>query len=227
MRTLDDVDLTAFDFLDFGAGDGASLRRCQELFGGRGVGIDIDERKIQAAQAAGLEVVKGDILKLPRDKCVRYVCMDNFLEHLPDLAMVREMLRVAVAVATDFLYIVHPSFEDEAYLASLGLKQFWQDWTGHPSHVLLSDFTALFSELDAGPMHIQYVQPAASSLDSSILPLSAPADQHHYDAAKHGEKPEIEFSKPVHWQLKMTVMLSQAPPLRAKSSRHRFLGLCR
>jgi hypothetical protein len=207
MRTLSQVDLAAYDFFDFGAGDGASLRRCEELFGGRGLGIDIDESKIAAAEAAGVDVVAGDILKLQREKCVRYVCMDNFLEHLPDLAMVREMLRVAVAVATDFLYIVHPSFEDEAYLASLGLKQFWHDWTGHPSHVLLSDFASMLRDVGAGPMHLEYVQAALSSRDSSILPLTAPKDQHHFDASLHGEKPEVEFAKPVHWQLKLTVTL--------------------
>ena len=209
MRTLDAVDLDSYDFFDFGAGDGASLRRCEDLFGGRGLGIDIDPNKIAAAERNGSDVVAGDILSLPCSKTVRYVCMDNFLEHLPDLDIVREMLRVGVAVAREFLYIVHPSFEDEAYLGALGFKQFWHDWTGHPSHILLSDFCAMFRELDTGPMTVEYVQAAGTSRDSSILPLSAPADQHHYNPDLHGDKRHVEFAKPVHWQLKLTVHLEK------------------
>lgn len=208
MRSLADVDLDDYDFLDFGAGHGNSLRRCKELFGGRGLGIDIDRKKIAHAQEHGIEVVYGDITSLPRRKLVTYVCMDNFLEHLPNFDVVRQMLEVATAVATDFLYIRHPSFEDEAYLAAIGLKQYWHDWTGHPSHVLLSDFCAMLKQLGARPFDMEFANPTFDSSDPSILPFSAPPDQHEYDEQLHGSKPQVAFARPVYRQLRLTAHLN-------------------
>jgi hypothetical protein len=207
MRTLDDVDLDSYDFFDFGAGDGASLLRCQEIFGGRGLGIDNHPGKVEAAAERGANVVLGDITGLPRTKRVRYVCMDNFLEHLPDLEVVSTILEVAASVATDFLYIAHPSFEDEPYLRQLGLKQYWQDWTGHPAHIMVSDFAEMLGSVGAMPIDLQYIRPAWDSSCPSVLPLDAPMDQHHYEAAKHGPKPHIEFDRPIYWQIHITAYL--------------------
>lgn len=203
MKTLKDVDPSEYDFLDFGAGDGASLRRCEERFGGRGLGIDINERKISAAQRRGEDIVFGDILTLPRQPLVRYVSMDNFLEHLPDYGLVRRMLEVATAVAAEFVYIRHPSFEDESYLRALGLKQYWHDWRGHPSHLLLSELLDMLRSTGAGPFDIEYAYPVLDSSDPSILPIHAPPDQHDYDESLHGEKPSVDFSKPVHRQVRV------------------------
>lgn len=76
MRSLADVNINDYDFFDFGSGHGNSIRRCEGLFGGRGLGIDVDQKKIDAAQNRGVEVVYGDITTLPRRKLVTYVCSD-------------------------------------------------------------------------------------------------------------------------------------------------------
>lgn len=217
MRTLDDVDLGDYDFLDFGTGDGASLRRAAELFGGRGLGIDIDRKKIARAQERGDDIVYGDITALPRRKTVRYVFMDNFLEHLPDYDLVQTMLDVAAAVAEEFVYVRHPSFEDEAYLASVGLKQYWHDWSGHPSHLVLPEFAAMFKKVGLGPVDVEYLYPASDSSDSSILPLDAPQDQHEYDATAHGDKPHIDFPRPVYRQIRLRAYVRGGGHRAAKS----------
>lgn len=208
LATLDDVDISEYDFLDFGAGTGESLRRCSEMFGGHGLGIDIDERKISEAQAAGVPVVVGDILRLPRRKMARYVCMDNFLEHLPDFPTAQRMIEVAAAVATDFIFIAHPSFEDEAYLRAIGFKQYWHDWTGHPNHLLVSDLTAMLNGAGARCIHIDFGDSTRSTEHPSILPLGAPRDQHHYNATVHGPKPTVSLAKPIHRQIHITAHLS-------------------
>jgi hypothetical protein len=218
MRTLEDVDLRAYDFFDFGAGDGGSLRRAVELFGGRGLGIDIDRKKITRAQEAGLEIVHGDITALPREKLVRYVFLDNFLEHLPDYGVVQQMLDVAAAVAEEFIYIRHPSFEDEAYLAALGLKQYWADWTGHPSRLLLHEFCAMFKRAGLGPIEVHYAYPVLDSSDPSILPASTEPDQFDYDPERHGPKPLITFSRPVHKQIRIKAYVRGAEPVVRSSA---------
>jgi hypothetical protein len=197
MATLEGLDLRNYDFLDFGAGDGLSMVRCQDRFGGVGLGIDVDPKKVHRASVAGRQVVLGDILSIPDRPVVRYVSMDNFLEHLPDAATAHAMIRKAAAISTDFIWIVHPSFDDEHYLRALGLKQYWHDWTGHTAHLLLCDLLSMLRSVGASLVEVTYGRRIYDSSDSTVLPLSAPIDQFHFDESKHGEKPFVEFGKPV------------------------------
>ena len=133
------ANLSGVDFVDFGSGIGGSIDYCEKRFGGIGLGIDNDEHKVATARGLGKNVCLGDILAIPGEKVVSYVSMMDFLEHLPSEAVAAEMIKKACALASDFIFIAHPSFEDERYLRSLGLKQYWQDWRGHPTHLMLSE----------------------------------------------------------------------------------------
>jgi SAM-dependent methyltransferase len=209
-RTLDEVDFAAYDFVDFGAGTGGSLRYCTSRFGGRGVGIDISEDSAAEARAGGGDVVVGDIRSIPDGVSVRYVTMFDFLEHLPTYDDVAAMLAVAARIAREFIWIRHPSFEDEAYLRALGLKQYWCDWTGHPSHVLISDFAEMLRAVELRAVELEFRDAARSSTHPTILPLDAPPDQHEYDERTHGPKPHVEFAKPVYRQIDIRVPLPAA-----------------
>lgn len=204
MRALKEVDLADYDFLDFGSNSGGSIEYCELHVGGRGLGIDNDPKVVSAAQAAGRDVVYGDITTLQARSIVRYVSMFDFLEHLPNYEVVRTMIGVAAAVAREFILIRHPSFEDEAYLRAIGFKQYWQDWPiAHPSHLLLSDLTEMLRAVGAEKLELEYVDPIWDSSHPSILPLSAPHHQHGYDFEKHGHKETVAFAKPVHRQLRL------------------------
>ena len=94
------------------------------------------------AQASGLPVYEADFSRLDPQAfpAVKIVVFDNVLEHLPSLASVEEVFQRACAIASHVVYIRHPSFEHEEYLASLGLKQYWTDWPGvhtAPKEVIL------------------------------------------------------------------------------------------
>jgi hypothetical protein len=209
MKTLDDVDLGAYDFFDFGPAHGGSMEYCARHIGGRGLGIDVDQEAVLKAQAKGVEIVYGDIRELPRRPLVRYVSMFDFLEHLRDFETARTMIAVAAAVAQEFILIRHPSFEDEAYLRAIGLKQYWHDWPeAHPSHLLLSDLTEMLHGAGAQAIRLEFVDPIWNSDHPSILPLSAPAHQHGYDPERHGEKPFVSFEKAVYRQLRITAYLN-------------------
>jgi SAM-dependent methyltransferase len=209
LRTLSDVTFGHYDFLDFGSGEGRSIAHCCKLFGAsRGLGIDVDRGKVARAQAAGVEVVVGDILAIPDDVTVRFVSMLDFLEHLETHQAVREALAVAARVASDFIFIRHPSFEDEAYLRALGFKQFWTDWTGHKAHVLISDFAEMFNDLGLHLWNAVFKDPVTTSAHPSILPLTAPPDQHAYDEKTCGPKPTVRFEKPVFRQIDLYVPTS-------------------
>lgn len=196
---IDDVDWSQFDFIDMGAGNGGSLTAAQSNIGGRGIGIEQHAEKVARAQAAGMNVIEGDIFTLPPSTRVRYVVFDNVLEHLPDLDHVGRAVESAAKAASDFVYIRHPSFEDEAYLHGLGLTQYWTNWIGHPAHVSLSEFMRIFAQVGFAAWAMHPVGRAVDSSDPTILPLATDVDQFEYDYDKHGPKPHVTFEKPVYY----------------------------
>lgn len=200
MRTLQDVKTYEdYDFLDLGAGDGSSLSSfAKKMYGGRGLGIEFDKRKVEKAQAAKINVVLGDVLGLDSiPGKVKYTVCDNFLEHLPNRGVVESALGKAARVTQHFIYIRHPSFEDIDYLSSRGLKTYWSDWRGHTSMLSLSDIIQILHVHGIDLVQIYPVGRIYDSSDPSILPLSAPIDQHEYEKS-HGPKPaNLKFDREI------------------------------
>lgn len=204
------VNLSGIDFVDFGSGIGGSLDYCEKRFDGFGLGIDNDEHKVATAQALGRNVCLGDILAIPGEKVVSFVSMMDFLEHLPSEAVAAAMIEKACALASDFIFIAHPSFEDEHYLRSLGLKQYWQDWHGHPTHLMLSEIVIALRHNGVETIEIEFLEAALESSHETILPLSAPTDSHKYNAELHGPKEVLVFDRPVYRQIRIIGRLGKA-----------------
>lgn len=195
---FDTVNWADYDFLDFGCSEGGSIRFCQKRFSAqRGLGVDLNPAKIELARAAGVDAVIADATKLPKSACVRFVAMMDFLEHLPNLEMVGTAIAAAAAVATDFLFIRHPSFEGEAYLSALGLRQYWWHWSGHTSHIHVSDYCTIFEQLGLRQYVIKYRDPVLDSSHPSVLTSDMPINQGGYDPELHASKPFVTFDEPV------------------------------
>ncbi len=212
-QTLPERLFEGVDFVDFGSGVGRSLLDAEKRFGARGVGVEVRPAKVETARANGANVHLGSILDVPRDIDVDFVTIDNVLEHLPDEQTVEDVLAVAADIARDFIYIRHPCFEDEAYLNALGLKQYWTDWRGHPSHLLLSDLVAILRRLGLGLVEFEFVGAATTSADPTILPVDAPVDSFEYDESEHGPKPTVDLDRPAHYAIDLFV------PARAAGNR--------
>lgn len=212
LKTLSDVDITSYDFLDLGCGIGGSLESAAHRFGGRGLGVDNDPDKVREAQAAGRSVVLGDITALQIEQEVAFVSLDNVLEHLPSLDAVRATLDNAARAATDFIYIRHPSFEDEWYLRHLGLKQYWTDWSGHPMHLTLSDLAWLLRELELGRWEVSPVWLARDSNHPTVVPASAPRNSQKYDQELHGDKPSTAFERRVWYAFDIIIPIRDNDP---------------
>ncbi|MFP8872035.1 MAG: class I SAM-dependent methyltransferase, partial [Myxococcota bacterium] len=168
-----------YEFADFGCSQGGSLAHCLKRFDARsGIGIDIDPDKVEKTRAAGFDAALADLHQLDGTKSVRFVSMMQFLEHLPSLTEVERVIGKAASLATDFLYIHHPSFEDEHYLESNGLRLYYHHWTGHITHVLRNEFFEMFERLGLLQYHVRPLLPIASRDHEAVLPLSAPVNQH-------------------------------------------------
>lgn len=163
--------------------------------GAVGVGIDIDPQKVAAARAAGVEAYVGDATSLQLDNAVRFVSMLDFLEHLPSIDTVEAVLASAAQAATDFLFIVHPSFEGEEYVRLLGLQQYWHEWSGHTAHIRVADYCSMFDKLGCHQYVIRYKHAVRDSSDATIHSVASGKNQGPYDALIHPPKPLVRFEQ--------------------------------
>jgi hypothetical protein len=211
--------------LDLGCGVGGSLISASRRFGVDGLGLERNRQLVIRGQEAGREVYEGDVLDLRPDEfdAVRYIMLDNVLEHLPDLDAVEAVLGVACRMASRMVHVRHPSFEDEEYLASLDLKQYWTDWPGpggHTAKVRLHEFVAMAARLGQYHLEIRPVNRALDAADTTILPLAAPSHQTRsdpegpgvYDIARHGSKPSVTFDRPVYFAYDLCIFTGHDRP---------------
>ncbi|MCF8468320.1 MAG: hypothetical protein K9G33_13035 [Sneathiella sp.] len=206
-----------FDFLDFGCSRGGSIEWGKKLFGAqKGLGIDIDPKKVQEAREAGHNAIKFDLLKIPPRKLVRFTLLSHFLEHVPDLTLVETFVRKACDVSKEFVLIKQPYFDSDGPLLQNGFKTYWSDWTGHPNRMSTLDLFLLLSRLKnegcikAFSLHAKV--PITSSDDKHIHPIASPRDQHQYDSAKHPPKPNaIKFSFPVFYETVAYITMGDGP----------------
>lgn len=202
-----------FDFIDFGCGIGGSMSLAKQIFDGeRGLGLDVSETKINDAKAKGYEAECIDILGLPlMPKHCRFVIMSHFLEHLNSLKDAQIMIRNAIALARDFVYIQQPYFDADGLLLKDGYKLYWSDWHGHPNRMTSLEFHYVLTRFLNEGLITRFVIYADKRIKRAnhpaIHPLSSPIDQNVYDSAVHpAKKPKFrQFSYPIFYEIKVLV----------------------
>lgn len=198
MDTLKDIEWGNYDFVDLGCSKGGSIKHCMDRFGAqRGLGIDLDPRKVQETRESGFDAIVADACRLELNNQVSFVTMLDFCEHLPDLESVREAISAAARIARDFLYIKHPSFEGQEQTEAQGLRQYWWNWHGHTAHVRVADYCSMFDELGLLTYMIRFIEKIETSYHPSIVPTSLPRDQSEADAKAVTDVPDIALSPPL------------------------------
>ncbi len=188
-----------YDFLDFGASKGASIEFAKNhLFGHKGLGIDIDPKRVKIMKKAGYDCIVGDLtnLKVP-DKSVRFVKMAHILEHMEDVKNVQKVVSSAKKAATDFLVITGPFFDADEYLKSQGFKLHWSDYPDHPCHLTTTQLTTILKKLNLNDYDLYLRYPISDSANPHIHPLNSPSWSHQYDPNVHPPKKLVTFSKNV------------------------------
>jgi hypothetical protein len=196
--TLRDIDWNRYDFVDLGCSNGGSILQCTRRFNvERGLGIDLDERKVQRTREAGFEAVVADAREFKLDRTVRFVSIMDFFEHLPDLDTVEQVLTAAAVSARDFIFIKHPSFEGQEHAESLGMRQYWWHWRGHTAHVRVADYCSMFERLGLNQYMIRYVERITDSRHPSVIPTTMPVDVTGEQAKLVTDKPLVRFDPPL------------------------------
>lgn len=201
------MNIRNYDFIDFGAGTGGSIDYCQRRFGGIGMGLELNQKKVQEARDRGFEVFESDITDLPGKKEVKFVSMMDFLEHLPDLRTVDSMIEVACNSAREFVFINHPIFDEEEYLDSLGYKLYFHDWSNHTVHPSLGFILNSLTRRGAESMDIRFRKEFSDASHDAVLPKGAPSDTHRYDQDLHGPKSDFKFDRVLYEQVHIIARL--------------------
>ena len=186
------------DFLDFGSSWGGSLKFGVEVLGGKkGLGIDVNQKRVDSANESGVLAINFDIHKIPDVKLVNFVILSHFLEHIPDYNEAIEFLVKAARVSRDFVFIKQPNFDSDGYLMEKGFKTFYSDWDNHPNHMTSIQLYSAINDLkDLGlckSFKIGKRERIKDSDDPRVLPLMEKKNSHHYNTAKHGRKKFQEF----------------------------------
>lgn len=181
--------LKGADFIDMGASTGGSLEWASRAFGGVGLGVDISADKAEQARKLGRNVLVADArsINLPDDS-VRFVTMMDFLEHLPNLDIARDIISSACRLARDFVYIAFPNFDNEQILRKLKLKRYYTDWSGHTLHLRSEELRSIFIELGVNA-DLYFFNELFDSSDRNILPISSKINSQSYDPSIHEAKP--------------------------------------
>lgn len=215
VSALADIKWDDYDFVDLGCSNGGSIKHCMMRFGvERGLGVDIDERKVARTKAEGFDAVVADARELDLDRQVSFVTMLDFFEHLPGLGYVYDILEAAARSARDFIYIKHPSFEGQERVEADGLRQYWWDWHGHTAHVRVADYCSMFDQLGLNTYLVRYIERMDSSDHPSIVPTSTPKDCSLEEAAKITNEPAVAFDPPL-WR-RQDIFIALRPFSRAE-----------
>jgi hypothetical protein len=197
------IDISKYDFIDFGSSKGGCIDFALKKLGGRcPLGVEINKKKLKNLTKKGYACIYGDVLNLANElpkKSIRFVTMSHFLEHLNSINEVEKVIKIAADLATEFIFIQGPSFDFDQYLKSLGLKFFWADWTGHKTKVTINNLTTICEKLQLPSYNLLIEVPYVTDSSSpDIHPLNSPKDQFEYKKRTHPKKKIKTFDIKIH-----------------------------
>lgn len=182
-------------FVDFGASSGGSIEQAQNIFGGRGKGLDIDPAKIEKLQSRGYDGLVADVTDIQFDEgSFNYVTLMNFLEHLPSRELAEKAIDSAVKIASDFVFMLGPNFDHANYLRKHGLRKFFSAWSGHSWEHQISELSEILSKYKSYDILLLESERIYDSYNSFVIPNSTPKNSGTYDPNTHGPKPFIKLT---------------------------------
>ena len=209
---LDKLRDNQYDFIDFGCSSGRSIEHYEKMFGAKGLGLDIDPKKVKSSNEKGFDTVVCDITKIELEKKIRFGIMSHFLEHISSIKHVKIIVEKARSVIGEFLIIRQPYFDADHYLFTKGFKFYWSDWTGHPNHMTLLEFYNILKPLKDSNKLKEFsfygLNPVIDSNNDAIHNLDSTADQHQWNKQKHSVKNYIKFSIPIYKEILVIVDLN-------------------
>lgn len=197
------------DFIDVGGSKGGSYDLIQKRYGyENGLAIDIDPKKVKQSLENNVPAIRLDASKMSifSDNACKLVSIVHTLEHLPNLAVVEGVLRSALRVASDTIYIRGPMYYLD-YLKPMGFQFYWSHWTGHTCLVepyeILRMMANIALSMGLTPKNISHEltwgDRVESSSDPCIHAASGLIDRHSFDPSIDPPKDQnVKFDRDIH-----------------------------
>ncbi len=188
------IDDLAIDFFDFGCSHGGAIQWIMKHTGKRGLGFDLDKKKLRLADEAGLLCTNTDILEIQGENLVPFVSIFHLLEHLYSRPEAYAFIDKACSVSRDNVIIEQPFFDADQLLFADGFKTYYSHWGGHRNHMTTTDLFYHLRDLKGNNVirdfTLGYKLPILSSDDKKIHSLESPFNSLEFDAEKHPPKKE-------------------------------------
>jgi len=195
------IDLSKYDFIDFGSGFGGCIKFAKQKLGGVNVlGFENHSGRCNDLRKQGYDCINADITKLSLPKnSVSFVTISHVLEHLKSKKDVENVIKLAVNTSEDFVFIEGPSFDFDNYLNNFDLKFLWRDGHGHSTKVTVLDILSCAVKLNVLGYTLLIEYPLiVNSASKDIHPTASPPSVHDYNPKKHPPKEFVEFDTPIY-----------------------------
>ncbi len=197
------IDTSSFDFVDCGASTGGSTEFALKKLGGqKGLGVNIDPKRVQFMLDKGYDCIEGDITSLPfADNSVRFTVLSHILEHLPNQEVILSAIKEAVRVSQDFIFIQGPYYEADQWLEKRNLKFFWSDLRGHLYPFKFKDILEAVNQLGLAEPKLYVRAPVDDVSDKTLHSLASPFNSLYFDPEIHPAKPKVKIDIPLYKEI--------------------------
>ena len=200
------------DFIDVGGSKGGSYNMVKSKYGfENGLTIDIDPQKVKLSLENNVPAIRLDATKMHifSDNACKLVSIIHTLEHLPDLTTVERVLRSAVRVASDTIYLRGPMYYLD-YLKPMGLQFYWSHWSGHTCLVEPDKLIEIMRDLGQTRYNLNFLRPVETSSDPCIHPASGLIDRHDYDPeVDPAKETDVTFANKTYKEFELVFSLSK------------------
>lgn len=211
--------LNSHDLWDLGSGAN-SIEWLKAHVANNPIGINIEDKRLAEAEAAGWPMLRHNVLEMPEDARTDIISMCHFLEHLPSEKDCRSVIKYALGHARRLVIITGPYFEDDDRLRSSGFKFNWGDWVDHASRYSLSQVRQVLE--DEGAIYTASVGFGEINTSAqNVFVVDDLGDQDEYDPTRHLRKPSVRLYRPHYQEFMVCIYLDDQPrPTNLHELRH-------
>lgn len=207
-RLLDLAREGHFDFVDFGTHRGGGIKWGRQLGGTRGLGIELDPDRAQAALDEGFPVYTGDIATFPTEGLrFRFAVCRHVLEHMPNEYVVGFVLWRLAQICTEFIYVEQPIFDYAEELEAQGLTLAHMTMPTHTCRLTIEQLLGIVTAVGIPAYAQGRVRPIRSSSNPWVHVAGAAKNRSRWREEVDPPKPEVEFDPPLYRDLVIVAAL--------------------
>ena len=191
------------DFIDIGGSKGGSYKLIKHKFNfENGLAIDIDMRKVKESLMNNIPAVRLDATQMNifNNNACKLISIIHTLEHLPNVEIIKNVLKESVRVASATIYITGPMYYKD-YLSEMGFQFFWSHWTGHTCLIEPKTIINIMKKLGQTNYKLNFNEKhkIRDSNDPCIHSINGLIDRHGYNnEIEISKKKNIKFEKDIY-----------------------------